>query len=120
LHYIIELRELFSSSICLLYITMWKQILSKVNASILAHWSQVVWFVVGTLAGAFLLGGLVSCSTVEAVEGAVGSVDDTIREVPVLGAVYAIPSDAVGGVYNLGKDGVEAVVETVTPEDEGK
>jgi len=83
---------------------------------LLANWSQLVWFVVGALVGTILLGGLVSCSTVERAEEAVGSVDDTIREVPVLGAVYAIPSDVVGGVYGLGESVVEGAVELVTPD----
>ena len=44
---------------------MWKTILDKINGGILAFWSQLLWFVLGALLGAMLLGGLVSCTTVE-------------------------------------------------------
>jgi len=93
---------------------MWKQILSKVNAALLAHWSQFVWFVLGVGLGLFVLG---SCVAVENTKSAIGSVDDSIRDVPVLGAVYAIPSDVVSGVYGLGEDLVEGTVDLVTTDE---
>ena len=77
-----------------------------------------MWFIIGALVGTILLGGLVSCSTIERAENAVGSVDAEIRDVPVIGAVYAIPSDVVGGVYGLGESVVEGAVELVTPDEE--
>ena len=73
---------------------MWKQILSNVNAAILANWSQLVSFVFGALLGIFVLAGLMSCSTIAAVEEGV-----------------------VSDVYNLGKDGIEVVVDVVTPDE---
>jgi len=97
---------------------MWKQILANVNAAILRNWSSLVWFVLGAVLGAFFLGGMVSCTAVTSIEEGVSNVDDTIRDVPVLGRVYALPSDVVSGVYNLGKDGVETVVDVVTPDGE--
>ena len=99
---------------------MWKQILTKVNASLLANWSQLVWFVLGTILGVFLLGGLVSCQAIDGTKSAVGSVDGTLRDIPVIGRVYAIPSDVVGGVYTLGEDVVNGAVEVVVPTKEKK
>lgn len=46
--------------------TMWETILDKIKASILAYWSQVTWFVIGCVLGVVLLGGLVSCVSLEA------------------------------------------------------
>lgn len=40
-------------------ITMWQKIKEKVQAGILAYWSQTVWFVAGVVLGATLLGGLI-------------------------------------------------------------
>ena len=96
---------------------MWKQILSNVNAAILANWSQLVSFVFGALLGIFVLAGLMSCSTIAAVEEGVSNIDGKIRDIPVAGRVYAIPSNVVSDVYNLGKDGIEVVVDVVTPDE---
>ena len=97
---------------------MWKQILTKINASLLANWSQLVWFVLGALAGLFLLGGLVSCQAIEPIKAGLTSVDDTVRDVPYVGAVYAIPSNVVQGVYGVAEGVVTDTVELVIPSEE--
>ena len=94
---------------------MWKTILSNINALILENWKNLFWLVVGALAGIFLL----SCSAVTSVEETVSDVDSQIRDIPYAGRVYEIPSNLVSDVYNLGKDSVEAVVDVVSPGDEG-
>jgi len=38
---------------------MWKTIQEKIQAGILAYWSQTLWFIIGTVLGATMLGGLV-------------------------------------------------------------
>lgn len=78
----------------------------------------MVSFVLGALLGIFVLAGLMSCSTVTAVEEGVSNIDGKLRDIPVAGRVYAIPSNLVGDVYTLGKDGIEAVVEVVAPAEE--
>jgi len=40
---------------------MWKQILNNVNAVLLKNWALLVWFILGTLFGTFVL----SCSQPE-------------------------------------------------------
>ena len=62
---------------------MWKQILTKINAALLSHWSQLVWFVLGTLMGAVLLGGMVGCSTAPtcSIEESQGSTTPVAEEV---------------------------------------
>ena len=75
-------------------------------------------FVFGALLGIFVLAGLMSCSAVTAVEEGVSNIDGKIRDIPVAGRVYAIPSNVVSDVYNLGKDGIEAVGEVFTPDEE--
>ena len=74
---------------------MWKTILDKINGGILAFWSQLLWFVLGALLGALLLGGLVSCTTVETTWN---GVKDTGRAVVdgTAGAVGATWDGAVG------------------------
>ena len=94
---------------------MWKQILTKINASLLANWSQLVWFVLGALMGLFVLGGLVSCQAVDATKAGLTSIDDTVRDVPFVGAVYAIPSNVVQGVYGVAEGVVTDTVELVIP-----
>ena len=92
---------------------MWKTILSNINSLILANWKTLFTFVLGALAGLFLL----SCSAVTAVEETVSDVDGKIRDIPYAGRVYEIPSNLVGDVYNLGKDTIEGVVDVVTPDE---
>lgn len=48
---------------------MWETMKSKIKASILAYWSQVTWFVLGCVLGVVVLGGLVSCISLEANAG---------------------------------------------------
>jgi|TARA_R110000744_G_scaffold322696_2_gene428639 hypothetical protein len=96
---------------------MWKQILTKINASLLANWSQLVWFVLGSLLGVFFLGGFVSCQAIEATKGGLTSIDDTVRDVPYVGAVYVIPSNAVQGVYGVVEGVVTDTIDLVTPND---
>tara|TARA_R110000851_G_scaffold9984_1_gene36597 strand:+ start:2215 stop:2535 length:321 start_codon:yes stop_codon:yes gene_type:complete len=95
---------------------MWKSILSKVNAALLTHWSQLVWFVIGALVGTVLLGGLVSCRTVEKTwEGTKGTGAAILGGAEsVLDAGYqgakAVGSAALGTVEGA----VEGVVEDAT------
>ena len=90
---------------------MWKSILSKVNASLLTHWSQLVWFVVGALVGTVLLGGLVSCTTVEKTwEGTKGT------GAAILGGAEGILDAGYQGAKSVGGAAlgtVEGVVEGV-------
>ena len=97
---------------------MWKQILTKINASLLANWSQLVWFILGSLLGLFVLGGVVSCQAVDSTKAGLTSVDETVRDVPVLGDVYAIPSNVVQGVYGVAEGVVTDTVELVVPKKE--
>ena len=42
------------------FINMWKQILDKIKAALLSHWSELVWFVIGAALGVFVLAGWVA------------------------------------------------------------
>ena len=94
---------------------MWKQILTKINASLLANWSQLVWFILGSLLGLFVLGGLVGCRAIDGAKTSRSEVDGSVRSVPVLGPVYAIPSNVVQGVYGVAENAVVETVELVAP-----
>jgi len=95
---------------------MWKSILSKVNASLLTHWSQLVWFVVGALVGTVLLGGLVSCRTVEkAWDGTKGTGAAILGGTEsVLGAGYQGVKDVGNAALGTVEGVVEGAVEDVT------
>ena len=101
---------------------MWKTIQEKIQGGILAYWSQVVWFVLGTLLGAMLLGGLVSCTTVDntwsgvkqtgraAVDGAVEAVGAAWDgAVGVGSAVVGTGEAVVRGVASDVQDAVDVV-----------
>ena len=59
----------------------------------------------------FVAALMCSCSTVKDV---VGTADDAVRSVPLVGDVYGIGSDVVGTVYGAGEGVVEGVADTVT------
>ena len=101
---------------------MWKTIQEKIQGGILAYWSQVVWFVLGTLLGAMLLGGLVSCTTVDntwsgvkqsgraAVDGTAGAVGAAWDgAVGVGSAVVGTGEAVVRGVASDVQDAVDVV-----------
>ena len=79
---------------------MWKQILSNINALILASWKSIFYFVIGALAGVFLL----SCSVVAPAWDGVKDGTET---------VVTTGEDVIVSVYQGGKgligDGVTAV-----------
>jgi len=52
-----ELKSIISKEV---FINMWKQILGKVKAALLSHWSELVWFVIGAALGVFVLAGWVA------------------------------------------------------------
>ena len=82
---------------------MWKTILDKINGGILAFWSQLLWFVLGALLGAMLLGGLVSCTTVETTWNGVKDTGDAVVD----GTAYA-----VSATWDVAVDVGSAVVGT--------
>jgi hypothetical protein len=90
---------------------MWKTIQEKIQGGILAYWSQVVWFVLGTLLGAMLLGGLVSCTTVDNTWSGVkqtgrAAVDGAVE---VGSAVVGTGEAVVRGVASDVQDAVDVV-----------
>lgn len=106
---------------------MWKTIQEKIQGGILAYWSQVVWFVLGTLLGAMLLGGLVSCTTVDntwsgvkqtgraAVDGAAGAVGAAWDGAVGVGSAVVETGEAV--VTGVAAD-VQDAVDVVAGEEE--
>ena len=84
-------------------INMWKTILQKVQAGVLAYWSQVLWFILGGFLGVVLLGGLVSCTTVKHTWN--GVKDATT-------ATINAAEDVVGAAYKGAKNVGEAVINT--------
>ena len=87
---------------------MWKQILTKVNEALLTHWSQFVWFVLGTLIGIFFLAGLVSCTAIQpAWEGVKGVTDTAVT------TTENVVTDVYQGAKSAIVTGVEAVEGTV-------
>ena len=100
----------------LLYTTMWKQILTKVNTALLAHWSQLVWFVLGVVLGVFVLGGLVSCTAVQPAWDGTKEITSTVADTvegTVSGVYQGVKSAVVSGV-EAAEGVVEGTYELVT------
>lgn len=62
--YIIDFEGQFSDPKSIIsqevFINMWKQILGKISAALLSHWSELVWFLIGAALGVFFLAGFVT------------------------------------------------------------
>jgi hypothetical protein len=83
---------------------MWNTFKEKIKAGVLAFWSQTLWFVLGTLLGVMVLGGLASCSTVNrAWEGT----KDTGRA--VVGGAVGVGSAVVGTAEGVVRGAVNDV-----------